>query len=191
MASLLDMSMLLPVAFAMAASRPTARPAHSFFELLLGSANAALASLRLLRILDPTDELVAGERRDVDPGIERRAIGEERRAQILRKLVNDATRDALTAQCVLLREAGARLLRRKTQVDADVVDRRGHVRERVGLLAAAKLRRRASLRLDRLFGLGIFDASCTTNGCDRDGDREGEAIHEATSLEGNSEREPA
>jgi hypothetical protein len=84
----------------MVAPRPAARPSHAFLELLLRSANAPLAGLLLLRILDPADELVARERSDVVPRVERRAIGDERLPQIVRELVHDATRDSLSFHAI-------------------------------------------------------------------------------------------
>jgi hypothetical protein len=75
----------------MRAAWPAARPTLAFLELLLGSTNAALSSRLLLGVLHPADELVAREGRDVPPGIERRAVGDQRLAQVSRKLVNDPT----------------------------------------------------------------------------------------------------
>lgn len=72
----------------MTAAGPTARSSHSFFELLERAANATLASFLLLGIFDPTDELVACERRDVFPSSERRRGRRQRRAQICRELVH-------------------------------------------------------------------------------------------------------
>lgn len=88
---------LLAGAIAMAATGPAARPAHAFLQLLLGPANAAFSSLLLLRILDPTDELVAGERRDVVPSSERGEIREQRLAQVVGEFVHDPTGDSLAA----------------------------------------------------------------------------------------------
>ena len=51
----------------------------------------------LLGILDPADELVAGQRRDVCPGIERRGVGDQRLTQIPRQLVHHATGNLLAA----------------------------------------------------------------------------------------------
>ena len=52
-------------AFAVPAPRPAARPTLAFLEFLPGAANTAFSGLLLLGILDPADELVAGQRRDV------------------------------------------------------------------------------------------------------------------------------
>src|SRR5258706_13282896 len=84
-------------AFAVVATRPAAGPTLAFLQLLLGSANAALSGHLLLRILDPADELVARERRDVLPRIERSTVCGERLAQIVGKLVYDATGHSLAA----------------------------------------------------------------------------------------------
>src|SRR5258705_5147777 len=69
---------------AVLAPRPTAGPALAFLQLLLSPANAALSGRLLLGIVDPTDELVARQGRDVLPGSERRAVGDQRRAQVCR-----------------------------------------------------------------------------------------------------------
>src|SRR5436305_8325166 len=78
-------------ALAVLAPRPAAGPALAFLQFLLGPQDAALSGARLLGVLDPADELVAGEGRDVLPGIERRRIGDQCGAQISWKLVHDPT----------------------------------------------------------------------------------------------------
>ena len=83
------------LALAVRAPRPAAGPALSFFQLLLGPANPALPGLVLLGILDPADELVAGQGRDVLPGIEGRAVGDQRLAKVRGQLVHDAGGDSL------------------------------------------------------------------------------------------------
>ena len=88
---------LLAGAFAVAAPRPAARPTLAFLELLLGSANAAFSGHLLLGILDPADELVAGQRRDVLPGIERRRVGDQSFAQVFGKFVHHPTGHSLAA----------------------------------------------------------------------------------------------
>jgi hypothetical protein len=55
---------------------PTAGSPLAFLQLLLGPANAAFSGHLLLGILDPTDELVAGQRCDVLPGVEYRGVGD-------------------------------------------------------------------------------------------------------------------
>jgi hypothetical protein len=78
-------------ALAVRAPRPTAGPTQAILELLLCPANAACSGHLLFGILDPTDELVAGQRRDVLPGIECRGVGDQRRAQVSWKLVHHPT----------------------------------------------------------------------------------------------------
>src|SRR3984893_9676350 len=78
-------------ALAMLAAWPAAGPTLSFFQLLLGPANAAFSGHLLLGILDPADELVAGQRRDVLPGIECRGVRDQRLAQVSGKLVHHPT----------------------------------------------------------------------------------------------------
>ena len=57
------------VALAVLASRPAAWPALAFLEFFLSSADAALLRCLLCGILDPADELVARQRRDVLPSV--------------------------------------------------------------------------------------------------------------------------
>jgi len=79
------------------APRPAAGPTLAFLKLLLGSANAAFSGHLLLGILDPADELVAGQRPDVLPGSERRRVGDQSFAQVFRKLVHHPTGHSLAA----------------------------------------------------------------------------------------------
>jgi hypothetical protein len=74
----LESRSLLAVAFAMAAARPAARPTLAFLQLLLRSPDATLSGHLLLGILNPADELVAGQGRDVPPCIERRRVRKQR-----------------------------------------------------------------------------------------------------------------
>jgi hypothetical protein len=60
----------------------------AFLQFLLGPADAAFSGHPLLGILDPADELVPGQRRDVLPGIECRRVGDQRLAQVCGKLVH-------------------------------------------------------------------------------------------------------
>jgi hypothetical protein len=76
----------------MLAARPTARPTHSFFELFERATNATLAGRGLLRVLDPADELVARERGDVLPRVERGRVADEGFAKIGGEGVDDAPR---------------------------------------------------------------------------------------------------
>src|SRR5437868_7018590 len=78
-------------ALAVLAPWPAAGPTLAFLQLLLGPANAASSGHFLLGILDPADELVAGQRRDVLPGIECRGVGGQRLAQVSWKLVHHPT----------------------------------------------------------------------------------------------------
>ena len=79
-------------------SAPDGQPADmAFFQLLLGPANAAFSGFLLLRIFDPADELVAGQRRDVLPGIECGRVGDQRHTQVSGKLVHDATGNSQAA----------------------------------------------------------------------------------------------
>ena len=57
-------------AFAVPAPWPTAGSALAFLELLLGPTNTPRSGHLLFGILDPTDDLVPVQRRDVHPGIE-------------------------------------------------------------------------------------------------------------------------
>jgi len=55
-------------ALAVLAPWPAAGPTLAFLQLLPGPSDAAFSGLLLLGILDPADELVAGQGRDVFPG---------------------------------------------------------------------------------------------------------------------------
>jgi len=82
---------------AMPAPRPAAGPTLAFLQLLLGAANAAFSGHLLLGVLDPADELVAGQRRDVLPSIECRGVGHQRLAQVCGKPVHYPARHTLAA----------------------------------------------------------------------------------------------
>jgi hypothetical protein len=77
----------------MLAPRPAAGPPLTFFQLLLGPADAARACHGLLGVFDPANELIAGERRDVHPRFERREVRDQRLPQICGKLVHDTAWD--------------------------------------------------------------------------------------------------
>ncbi len=83
--------LLFASALAVLAPWPAAGSTLAFLELLLGPANATFSGGLLLGVLDPADELVAGERGDVLPGIKRRRVGDQRPAQVLWKLVHHPT----------------------------------------------------------------------------------------------------
>ena len=74
--------MVRPVALSVTASGPAARATLAFFQLLLRPANAACSGHLLLGVVDPANELVARQRRDVVPGLECRRIRDERLAQV-------------------------------------------------------------------------------------------------------------
>jgi hypothetical protein len=76
---------------------PATWPALAFLELLPGPANAALPSHFLLGILDPADELVTRQRRDVPPGGERLGVRDQRLAQVCGQLVHHPTGHPLVA----------------------------------------------------------------------------------------------
>jgi hypothetical protein len=77
-------SRYLTGAVAVLAPRPAAGPALAFLQLFPRSANAAFSGRLPLGILNPADELVARQGRDVLPGIERRGAGHQRLAQVCR-----------------------------------------------------------------------------------------------------------
>jgi hypothetical protein len=77
------------------AARPAAWPAHSVLKLLLGAAYPAGPGLVLLRILNPTDELVAGKWSDVLPPVKRDGIGKQCLPKIGGKPVDNSARDTL------------------------------------------------------------------------------------------------
>src|SRR5437588_417205 len=78
-------------ALAMLAPWPAAGPTLAFLQLLLRPADPAFSGHFLLGILDPADELVAGQRRDVLPGIECHGVGDQRLAQVSGKFVHHPT----------------------------------------------------------------------------------------------------
>ena len=84
-------------AFAVRASRPAARSPLALLQLLPGPADPAFPGHRLLGILDPADELVAGQRRDVPPGVECRRVRHQRQAQVAGKPVHHTTGHARAA----------------------------------------------------------------------------------------------
>ena len=84
-------------ALAVLAPRPAAGPALAFLQLLLGAPNAALSGGLLLGILDPADELVAGQGRDVLPGIKCRRVGDQRLTQVRGKLMHHPAGHSLAA----------------------------------------------------------------------------------------------
>lgn len=69
----------------------------SLFQFLLGPANTALSGLGLLGILDPADEFVARQGRDVVPRREGCGVGNQGRSQVGRQLVHHPAGDPLIA----------------------------------------------------------------------------------------------
>src|SRR5437868_1305616 len=92
-------------ALAVLAPWPAAGPTLAFLQLLLGPANATFSGQFLLGILDPANELVAGQRRDVLPGIECRGVGGQRLAQVCRKLVHHPTGHSAAHRATVVKRA--------------------------------------------------------------------------------------
>lgn len=78
----------LSVSLSVLASRPAARSAFAFLQLLVGPTDATNTGRLLLRVLHPTDELVACKRRDVDPRKQRDVVVDQGPTQVDRKLVD-------------------------------------------------------------------------------------------------------
>jgi len=78
-------------ALPMLASGPAAGSTLAFFELFFGPTDATFPGRPLLRILHPADEFVAGQGCDVVPGIKSDGVGDQRCAQVPRKLVHDSS----------------------------------------------------------------------------------------------------
>ena len=108
---------------AVRAPGPTARPTLAFLQLFLGAANATFPSLLLLGVLNPADELVAGQRRDVHPRLERGGVGDQHDPQIRRELVDHSTGQSLCRHGVRVAAGTGRLLSARPgvvqKVDAD------------------------------------------------------------------------
>jgi hypothetical protein len=79
------------------APRPAARSTLAFLKFLLRPTDAALSGGVLLGILDPADELVARQGRDVVPRSECHGVCHQRLPQIRREGVNHPTRNSLAA----------------------------------------------------------------------------------------------
>ena len=118
-------------ALAVPAPWPAAGPTLAFLQLLLGPANAAFSGHLLLGILDPADELVSGQRRDVLPSIERRRVGDQRLAQVFGKLVHHPTGHSLAAHTATVAVQGPGLFANSAAPIADA--RRGPLFESEGL----------------------------------------------------------
>jgi hypothetical protein len=78
-------------ALAVVAAWPAAGSTLAVLQLLLGPADAACSCRRLLGILDPADELVAGQRCDAPPGIQCRGVGDQRLPEVCWKFVHHPT----------------------------------------------------------------------------------------------------
>ena len=92
---------------------PAAWSPLPFLELLLGAADPSFSGRLLLGILDPADEFVAGERRDVLPRVERFRVGDQRLAQVSRQPVHHPTRNsrsAHTSTVVIRTSSGRRIV---------------------------------------------------------------------------------
>jgi hypothetical protein len=89
-------------AFAVPAPRPAAGPTLAFLQLLLRPANATLSGRHLLGVLNPADELVAGQGRDVLPGIECRDVGNQRPTQVRGEFMHDPAGHTLAAHRLIV-----------------------------------------------------------------------------------------
>ena len=98
---------LLACAVAVLAARPAAGPAQAFLQLLLGPPNTARPGGLLLGIFDPADELVAGQWRDVVPGIECRRVGLQRLTQVRGQFMYHPTGDSLAAHRSIVTSPGS------------------------------------------------------------------------------------
>jgi hypothetical protein len=88
---------LLTGSLSMCAARPTTGTALTLFEFFLGPTNPPLACHLLFGVIDPANELIASERRDVPPRIEGGIVRDERATQIGREFMDHATRYPLSA----------------------------------------------------------------------------------------------
>ena len=84
-------------ALSVPAPLPAAGPTLAFLQLLLRTANTAFSGHLPLGIFDPSDELVAGQRRDVLLSIECRRVGDQRLVQVRGKLMHRPTGHSLAA----------------------------------------------------------------------------------------------
>ena len=84
----------------MLATRPAARTTHAVLKLLLSSADATSPSLVTLRVLNPADELVAREWRDVPPSCEGNGVADQSPPQVGGQSMHHSSWDALAAHAV-------------------------------------------------------------------------------------------
>ena len=178
-------------AVAVLAPWPAAGPALAFLQLLLGPPNPALASRLLLGILNPADELVAGQGRDVPPGIERRGVGDQRLTQVCRQFMHHPTGHFLSAHRPMVWAGGQRFT-----IGGDVGARRHrpvlaparltvHAR-RSPRSSPADRRRPQPGRRSSLWPMGAWEATSFAND---GGGRGGAAFHETP--DGVARRRPA
>src|ERR1044072_6680960 len=85
------------VAVAGLAPGPAARPAHAFLQLFPRTADSTFPGLLLFGVLDPADELVARQWRDVSPGVDGRGTARPRLAQGCRKPMDHTAREPFAA----------------------------------------------------------------------------------------------
>jgi hypothetical protein len=90
-------------ALAVLAAGPATRPALTLLEFFLGASDPTLSGGLPLGVIDPADELVARQRRDVSPRSQRPGVGQQCRTQVGGKLVHYPAGHRVTAH-------GARLI---------------------------------------------------------------------------------
>ena len=83
-------SRLPPVPLPVLAAGPAAGAAHAFVQLFAGAADAAFAGGLLFGVLDPADELVAGQGGDVLPGLFGFGVGGQLGLKVRGELVDRA-----------------------------------------------------------------------------------------------------
>ena len=109
-------------ALPMCAAGPAARTSLTFLQLLRSPADATFAGRLLLGVLDPADEFVARQRRDVLPSNKRSRVADQRVAQVSWKFVHHPTGQSGAAHNGSVqgrdREAVRVLIARLTPTDA-------------------------------------------------------------------------
>ena len=88
---------LSPRAFTVLAAGPAAGSTLAFFEFFLGATDTTFSSRELFGILDPADEFVASQGRDVIPRRQRTGIGRQCPSQVRGQFVYDAAGHPWTA----------------------------------------------------------------------------------------------
>jgi len=89
-------------ALAVLAPGPAAGSALAFLQLFLSPPDAPLSGRLAFGILDPADELVARQRRDVLPGSECRGTGDECLAKVHGQFMHHSTGHSLAAHRVMV-----------------------------------------------------------------------------------------